>query len=160
MLSGPRYYKYNHQIEWQYHLRQTSVLQFCCSEVEPHAAPVPACGVVILLVRFCVPVPQFLLHVDQAPHAPMTQSTAEICKIDCTVGPGITSAIIKLNFQKYTFYDDHNSCNYYLLLGCSHQIRCQTQICFAACKFEIFFYLIGKVMYLFIFQIPTRNNVN
>ena len=74
---------------------QTSVLQFCCSEVEPHAAPVPACGVVILLVRVCVPVPQFLLHVDQAPHAPMTQSTAEICKIDCTMGPGITSTIIK-----------------------------------------------------------------
>ena len=82
-------------IIWQYHLRQTSVLQFFCSEVEPHAAPVPACGVVILLVRVCVPVPQFLLHVDQAPHAPMTQSTAEICKIDCTMGPGITSTIIK-----------------------------------------------------------------
>ena len=57
---------------------QTSVLQFCCSEVEPHAAPVPACGVVILLVRVCVPVPQFLLHVAQAPHAPKTQSTAEM----------------------------------------------------------------------------------
>ena len=76
--SGPRYYKCNHQIEWQYHLRQTSVLQFFCSEVEPHAAPVPACGVVILLVRVCVPVPQFLLHVAQAPQAPMTQSTAEM----------------------------------------------------------------------------------
>merc|ERR1719295_2534507 len=56
---------------------QTSVLQFFCSEVEPHAAPVPACGVVILLVRVWVPVPQFLLHVDQAPHAPMTQSTGQ-----------------------------------------------------------------------------------
>ena len=71
----------------------------------------------------------------------------------------IKSAIIKLNFQKYTFYDDHNSCNYYLLLGCSHQIRCQTQICFAACKFKIFFYLIGKGMCIFIFQIPTRNKL-
>ena len=64
----------------------------------------------------------------------------------------IKSAIIKLNFQKYTFYDDHNSCNYYLLLGCSHQIRFQTQICFAACKFEIFFYLVGKGMYISIFE--------
>ena len=73
----------------------TPVAQACRSEVAPHAAPVATCRVVILRVLVWVPDPQVTSHDPQADQVPITQSTAEICKIDCTVGPGITSAIIK-----------------------------------------------------------------
>ena len=59
-------------------------LHACVSAVCGHALP-PLRGAVCVRVRCCEPAPHDVVHVDHAPNAPSTQSTAHACSLHARV---------------------------------------------------------------------------
>ena len=59
-------------------------LHGCVSAVCGHARP-PLAGAMCVRVRCCEPAPHDVVHVDQAPNAPSTQSTGHACELQARV---------------------------------------------------------------------------